>query len=211
MKKNKRTFREVWKDSFIVRYTVTVLAACIGVYLARFCAEMHLVALSVVLSVVSLVLILSAAFILIIDMHGKRSCPMTAIVQSIPAIIVSMLLMIPLVLGFATKTTLLIQQNGCSFGSIRLGYYAFMRILVGGTLLCAAYTVLRTCRIQRRWLSVLLKTCTMGGSLCAAATMIYMCLSTTAWLLYPGLFVLLVTAAILLLCWKRAQTEFEDD
>lgn len=109
-----------------------MVAAFICIVLGRLSAEISIGILPVVLAVVSLLLMLCAAFMFTTDMHSDRNHPMTAIVRSIPTIIVMMLLLIPVTLGFTTKSTFLIQQNGCQIGNVRLGFYAFMRILVGG-------------------------------------------------------------------------------
>ncbi|MDY5219473.1 MAG: hypothetical protein SPH82_02700 [Eubacteriales bacterium] len=207
MKKKKLDFRTAWRlgDTKLLAGTVVAAFICFG--LARFCSEMQIGALPVVLAVVSLLLMLSATFIIVICMHGDYSSPMTAIVRNIPSIIVIMLLLIPITLGYATKTTYPIQQNDFWYWGIRLDYFANLFILAGGMMLCTIYAFLRGCKTQRRWLIVILKTCTLGGSLCAATILTYKYSCVKAWLLIPELFVLLVTAVILLLCWRRALSE----
>lgn len=78
-------------------------------------------------------------------------------------------------------------------------------------MLCAVYTVLDKLALRRRLFFVVLKICALAGSLCAAFVLTYMCLITQGWLLFPELFVLIVMAVSLLLIWKYAQEESEDD
>ena len=188
-----------------------MVAAFICIVFGRLSAEKSIGILPVVLAVVSLLLLLCAAFVFAIDMHGDHNHPMTAIVKCAPTVVSQRLLWIPATLGYTAKTTFLIQQNGCQIGNVRLGYYAFMRILVGGMVLCAVYTVLDKLALRRRVFCIVLKICALAGSLCAAFILTYMCLITQGWLLFPELFVLLVMAVSLLLIWKYAQEESEND
>lgn len=188
-----------------------MIGAFICVVLGRLFAEISIGILPVILTVVSLLLMLRAAFIFCIEMHGEIQNPTVAVVLCAPAIIVLMLLLAPATLGYTSKTTFLIQQNGCQIGNVRLGYFAFMRILNGGMVLCAVYTVLDKLALRRRRFCVVLKICALAGSLCAAFVLTYMCLVTQWWLLFPELVVLIVMAVSLLLIWKCAQEEAEND
>lgn len=211
MKKYKRYAHADRKFGGTKQLAGVMVAAFICTVLGRFSAEKSIGILPVILAVVSLLLMLCAAFMFTTDMHSDRNHPMTAIVRSIPTIIVMILLLTPATLGYTAKTTFLIQQNGCQIGNVRLGYFAFMRILVGGTVLCTAYTVLDKLALRRRLFCVVLKICVLAGSLCAAFVLTYMCLVTQWWLLFPELFVLFVMAVSLLLIWKYAQEESEND
>lgn len=211
MAKNKRRFHAARKVGGIKQFVGMVVAACICILLGRVSSEMGIGALSVVLAVISLILILNVMFIFIIGLHDDQNNPMKPVVQHIPTIIILMLLLTPSILGYATKTTFLIQQNGCRIGGVLLGHPAFMRILVGGVVLCIAHIALEKRPLQRRWLCAVLKACALGGSICAAAMLTYMCLITQGWLLFPEAVVLLVMAVSLLLVWKRARSVSEND
>ena len=211
MKKYKRYAHADRKFGGTKQLAGAMVAAFICIVLGRLSAEKSIGILPVVLAVVSMLLMLCAAFIFTIDMYSDRNHPMTAIVKCTPAIVSQMLLWIPATLGYTTKTTFLILQNGCQIGNVRLGYYAFMRILVGGMVLCAVYTVLDKLALRHRLFCVVLKICALAGSLCAAFVLTYMCLATQWRLLFPELVVLIVMAVSLLLIWKRAQEEAENN
>lgn len=168
---------------------------------ARILAEIHIDILPAVLGVVSSLLWMSFIILFTSNMRHIQSTP------CFPAIIASTLLTTQVILGYSTRTTFLIEQNGCQFGDIRLGYPAFMRLLAGGVALCFAYAMLYYFPLRHRRLCAVLKTCALGGSFCAAIPLIYMCLSTRGWLLFPELVVFLVATVSLRRIWKRIQSE----
>lgn len=72
-----------------------MVAAFICIVLGRLSAEISIGILPVVLAVVSLILMLCAAFMFTSDMHSDRNHAMTAIVKCAPTVVSQMLLWIP--------------------------------------------------------------------------------------------------------------------
>ena len=95
MKKNKRSVHSDRRFGGTKQLTGALVATFICVVLGRLFAEISIGILPVILTVVSLLLMLCAAFIFTIDMHSDHNHPMKAIAKCAPTIVAIMLLLIP--------------------------------------------------------------------------------------------------------------------